>query len=624
MSERSKHYSLPPRASSRPQRNTLASPEAHVSSMDSVVSSADSPFQMMDIVVSVDIMEGLVMELKDKHMQNETYQSSSKSHQQMSGLPVTTFVSCKKNVSRTRTISTHVPSLPLSKPSSSHGGKHHHFLVRWPADFDPYGDALSTFKLSRLMKKESSGPNHNSPFGFGYIPEEIELTIGLVRGSEMLTLGLANLVITGEETEEMIIDLPINITKEAVKDTKSRRRSPSPLRKLRSPTKSSIKVLKPAAFPSDPKRKYRLSDQSMIRLQVKITPKSENLSTYEDSEVASQEMDSTEYGTAEEYMDRMKQHSDYTQSSDRAAPMDELQDDFHSQARIDESDQGRIFGKEIPRLTQDYICGQIDYGRSVDNAYDIGKTTSYDPRRVVESSSRDYYHNETPTSYEYGNSVVRKNSMIQHSERSYINQNFRPRAISRPRADSRPRAISRPRADSRPRSDSRPRAENYSRTDIHPRADSRPRSGSRTRSDSRLRSMPSHSHPSMQQTRSSSHFSHPKPKVRDENRHPVGVKNWFLENVVGQVQGAPQTKIVKPNEEKFNYSPQTRPNQKIRHTPPLPRNFSNAKHGMVDRYESSDSCSYDSEEYYEDEEYYDENQMHNERPPPTRRISSMR
>ena len=107
------------------------------------------------------------MEYKDKQAVQETYNSNSKSNQIIGALPVTTFVSCKKNVSNTRTIATHVPSLPLSKPSSSQGGKHHHFLVRWPADFDPHGDALSTFKLSRLMKKESTGPSHNSPFGFG-------------------------------------------------------------------------------------------------------------------------------------------------------------------------------------------------------------------------------------------------------------------------------------------------------------------------------------------------------------------------------------------------------------------------------------------------------------------------
>ena len=367
----------------------------------------ESPFQMMDIIVSVDIMEGLVMEFKDKQQQvtYDKYRSNvpSSNNQIIGSLPVTTFVSCKKNVSSTRTISTNVPSLPLSKPSSSHGGKHHHFLVRWPADFDPHGDALSTFKLTRLMRKESVGSNHNNaPFGFGYLPEEVELTIGLMRGSEMITLGLANLVITGEETEEMIIDLPINITKEAVKDSKNKRRSASPLRKLRSTSKSSLKVLKPTAFPSDPKRKYRLSEQSMIRLQVKITPKSKSRSSYEDSEAGTQAVfENPHYphhhnNLVDEYSSRSRAsyyNSAYDGSMSRVAPMDELQDDFNFHVGLNDEEEledRRFFGKEIPRLTQGYG----DYRRTIDKNYELESTQSYDFMRAVEARRRDYYHDD--------------------------------------------------------------------------------------------------------------------------------------------------------------------------------------------------------------------------------------
>ena len=216
---------------------------------------------MMQVSIGIDIMEGLVMEC-----------NKGKGEPPLGMIPVNAVISCKKNVSNSRQIATHVPSLPLSVPSASFGDKVHNFLVRWPADFDPHGDALSTFKLQRLMKRDafySDGPGLTS----GFVPEEIELTIGLMRGSEMLTLGKAHLVITGNETEEMIIDLPISNARDVVKNKK---RDPSPLKRTNSKLfgkKSTIKVLKPLSFPGDKRRKFHLTENAMIRLQVQIFQK---------------------------------------------------------------------------------------------------------------------------------------------------------------------------------------------------------------------------------------------------------------------------------------------------------------------------------------------------------------
>ncbi len=563
---------------------------------------SESPFQMMDIVVSVDIMEGLVMEFKDKQGSYDSFNSNATSSQIMGSLPVTTFVSCKKNVSSTRTISTNVPSLPLSKPSSSHGGKHHHFLVRWPADFDPHGDALSTFKLTRLMKKESVGSKHNAAFGFGYVPEEIELTIGLMRGSEMLTLGLANLVITGEETEEMIIDLPINISKEAVKESKNNRRSASPLRKLRSPAKSSLKVLKPKAFPSDPKRKFRLSEQSMIRLQVKITPKSKSPFSYEDSEGGTQFLENSQshYDSVDDYRSRGGYSSAYDGFSNRAAPMDELQDDFnHLQVRPNQEDlqDRRVFGKEIPRLTQDYN----DYGRTIDNTYELEKTKSYDIRRVAEVRGRDHFHDDITPPFVHQNRVVYGN----HNRQLVPSQSEAQHHKSVQRSGSRIRSGSRQRASSRQRSV----AHDHDNHQHHHQADSRlyDRSG-----------LTKHKHDLA--SRSSEQFGHMKPKVRDENRqHPTGVTSWFLENVVGSVQGSNSSQSVSKNEKNQREKMSNRP--KLRQMPPISRHYDNGKHEMIEGYPSSHSFEVDY--YHDNEEYYDENEIHNERTI-TRRISSMR
>ena len=90
--DRNKHYSLPPRSSPRPRNNSVFSPDSQISSMSSVTTN-DSPFQMMDIVVSVDILEGLIMESKDKQQSFDTFEHSSQSSRIIGTLPVTTFVS---------------------------------------------------------------------------------------------------------------------------------------------------------------------------------------------------------------------------------------------------------------------------------------------------------------------------------------------------------------------------------------------------------------------------------------------------------------------------------------------------------------------------------------------------
>lgn len=237
---------------------------------------SSNDFKMMDISIGVDIMEGLVMDC-----------NKGKSETPLGSTQLNAVISCFKNVSSSRQIATHVPSLPLATPSASHREKVHNFLVRWPADFDPHGDALSTFRLSRLMKRDAfyaDGPSghkqhsHENGQSCGYVPEEIELTIGLMRGSEMVTLGKAILVVTGVETEEMIIDLPISTEKDVVKNKKKDLNQAPALKRTNSKLfgkspKNSVKVLKPLSFPSDKRRKFHLTENAMIRLQVQVISK---------------------------------------------------------------------------------------------------------------------------------------------------------------------------------------------------------------------------------------------------------------------------------------------------------------------------------------------------------------
>jgi len=310
------------------------------------------------------------------------------------------------------------------------------------------------------------------------------------------------------------------------------------------------------------------------------------------------------FDSVDDYRSRVEYDSTYDGSSTRVAPMDELQDDFNVQMRLNEEDlyERRVFGKEIPRLTQDYG----DYGRPAENTYELEKTNSYDVRRVAEISSRDreYFHGDTSPPFMHQNGFVYSNNTRWESSQGEVQYQKNTH-----------RSSSQQRASSRQRANSRQRSVAQDHDHCHHHVDPRlyDRSGP-----------PKHKHDL--RTRSSDQFLHMKPQVRDENRqYPAGVTNWFLENVVGTVQGGNVTQVPTPKNstkiprEKAVHRPKLR-----QHMPPVPRHFENGNQQVVDGFSALGSHCYENSDYYHDnEERYDENENHNDRAI-SRRISSMR
>lgn len=383
-------YGRPPRSASKGTKNS-SSPVPPVvidrSRSHQSSSSYSYDFQMMDVLIGIDIMEGLVMEC-----------ARNKGESPLGSTQINAIVSCNKNVSRSRQIATHVPSLPLTVPVASFGDKVHNFLVRWPADFDPHGDALSTFKLSKLMKRDAfyaDAPGLNT----GFVPDEIELSIGLMRGSEILTLGKTKLIVTGNEVDEMIIDLPISNEKEVVKN---KTRDPSPLKRTSSKvfgksTKNTTKTLKPLSFPSDKSRKFHLTDNAMIRLRVQLFPRQESGSSF-DMPVATgkarpyvsqqhaspshdyssySKEDSTDNSSYDSYTGYMKNYEDIQPVQPHKyhpyIPMDELQQDF-----------GRMM-----HLRNDSLPSREFVPQEVSNR--SHSRSSRQERSIAKNSSTDYY-----------------------------------------------------------------------------------------------------------------------------------------------------------------------------------------------------------------------------------------
>jgi len=195
--------------------------------------------------------------------------SEASSYNKIPITAVATFVSNAPN--STKLMSTNLPSLPLNTPVSAIKNINRH-VVSWPADFDPTGSELSTFKFERHMKEEllsigkMPGEENQSVMSI-FVPEKFEIHLGLLRGSEMIKVGAATLVVTGEELMDTQVNLPVKISREAVKRDRNSRS------KMFRKSSSNHKNLKAIPFPSAPSRKYRLDESATLRLLVKVSPR---------------------------------------------------------------------------------------------------------------------------------------------------------------------------------------------------------------------------------------------------------------------------------------------------------------------------------------------------------------
>jgi len=244
-------------------------------------------FQMMDITVSVLGLTGIMMQTKkgkdgtrEASMSvSDSLSSESTSTQNSDDLNthVAALASFYKNVTNSETsIASHMPSLALRAPSSDIANEKYRYTATWPTDFDPSGNELSTFKCARLMRKERLSREYiqredGASSVMAFVPEKVQLNIGLRRGSEIITLGSAMILITGEETDDIHVSLPINTTK-----VEHQEEFGGKLKKARSKMfgKSSTKKKKrkPISFTKAPRRKYNLDDNASLNVLIRVTP----------------------------------------------------------------------------------------------------------------------------------------------------------------------------------------------------------------------------------------------------------------------------------------------------------------------------------------------------------------
>lgn len=166
-------------------------------------------------------------------------------------------------------ILTHVPSLPimgLSNPNKFKATKtSNRFKASWPAHA-PLRDEddihHSSFAFSRVLKSECKELDEDKQelTEMSFESELVDISIGLVKGTEMIELGSTTLVVNGQSRETNThADLIVRNEKYSKYSAGSRR------------SKSSNFSKKFATFSSDPAKRFSMADNATLSVQISVT-----------------------------------------------------------------------------------------------------------------------------------------------------------------------------------------------------------------------------------------------------------------------------------------------------------------------------------------------------------------
>ena len=224
--------------------------------------------------------------------------SSSSGEYSDADIPVTAVASFFKNVTSNKTsIGTHLPSLALGMPTSSFGNTSR-YMASWPSPASAssrppivgggrIGNA--SFKFSRVMRRHAvdgswDGEDDIAEGAGGgngvFTHETTDILVGLARGSDMIPLGVATLVITGEEMGEVQVNLPVKTGSDALASMmnavnlkKKKKHKGNKTKVFQTLAKGAKNSKKGAFFKVAPGARYRLDENAALRLVVKAQPR---------------------------------------------------------------------------------------------------------------------------------------------------------------------------------------------------------------------------------------------------------------------------------------------------------------------------------------------------------------
>ena len=239
-------------------------------------------FDLMNISITIYGMTGILCEeeeskkakkrtpLKSKHKG----QSEEDPHNE--GIPTTVAASMQRNVTSSKTvIETFLPSQPMniySEPGkrtrlSSHWQSPSYTLLQGQdaEDENNVSNMNSSFQMLRMMMKKPFSKGQQQGIVENYEHETIKIGLNLCRGKELLRLGTATLVVTGEEEGEVMIHIPVSPISELQK-VKVKGGQPG----KKSKQKKERKEIK-TCFEND-NRHFTLAENSSLHVGVRVHP----------------------------------------------------------------------------------------------------------------------------------------------------------------------------------------------------------------------------------------------------------------------------------------------------------------------------------------------------------------
>jgi hypothetical protein len=281
-------------------------------------------FDLMNITITIYGITGIMCEQKpvkkskrrsslkpsrSKESDSSKSQSNEEPSENIFVIPTTVAASVKRNAISSQTvIETFYPSKPLKIKSTPGIATNLSAVWQTPIptlglcsrqDEDNYPDPQSSFQLIRMMMKKPY--SRAQVLVENYIHEQVQIGINLCRGGELMRLGVATLIITGEEEGQVMMHVPTRPVSNAgiqYKKHTSRAR------------KKEIKKNK-FSFQNDDKV-YRLDENASLYLGVQVNPQRDVEAAErfdEDIEASDSELLSAAHAAKETLM-RLREYQD--------------------------------------------------------------------------------------------------------------------------------------------------------------------------------------------------------------------------------------------------------------------------------------------------------------------------
>ncbi|CAB9499971.1 expressed unknown protein [Seminavis robusta] len=247
-------------------------------------------FDLMNITITIYGITGVMCEEKEEKKKSKRKNSTSKvpvttkqtaetddEVSEPKGFPTTVAASVGRNAISSQTlIETFYPSQPIEITSIPGQTTNLSALWQMPpaalmsAEARQMEDSNSlpcesSFQLLRMMMKKPY--TRGQVLVENYVHEQVQIGVNLCRGTELMELGVATLIITGEEEGQILMHVPARPSANpGIRDAKTCRSSKK--------NKESKKKKKPrkAYFRDDNKRTFRLGENASLYVGVQVNP----------------------------------------------------------------------------------------------------------------------------------------------------------------------------------------------------------------------------------------------------------------------------------------------------------------------------------------------------------------